>query len=241
MFFVQQKAQPSIKNPPLDLVLAGDKTRNRAVKCRTEKGICHGYARTGIECMTILFDNYHHLPRHFRWTSSMLARVAMLLALISGLSGCGPKTQTSNNEPSVSFTEDELDLIRTLSPLPPMAPDPTNRFADLPAAAQFGQRLFYEPRLSADGSIACGSCHAFKRGFGDGGTLARGLGPLTRHSMALWNVAYHDWLFWDGRADTLWSVSPACRLASRTSPRCAVTPTNAQAAAVSASTGSGRG
>ena len=34
--------------------------------------------------------------------------------------------------------------------------------------------------------------------------MARGLGPLTRHSIAIWNVAYSDWFFWDGRVDTLW-------------------------------------
>ena len=126
-----------------------------------------------------------------------------LLMIIASLPGCRPAT-TLPAEIAVSFSDDELATIHTLSPLPPLPPDPTNRFADDPQAARFGQRLFYEPRLSADGSIACASCHAFAKGFGDGGTLARGLGPLTRHSMAIWNVAYNDWFFWDGRVDTLW-------------------------------------
>ena len=114
------------------------------------------------------------------------------------------ETKDSGVKTAVSFTTDELATIHTLSPLPPLAPDPTNRYADNPAAARLGHRLFYEPRLSADGSIACASCHAYTKGFGEGGTLARGLGPLTRHSIAIWNVAYSDWFFWDGRVDTLW-------------------------------------
>lgn len=139
--------------------------------------------------------------------SKRISRALVLFVAVTGLAGCGPaapEAETSRMDSRVSFTDDELAVIRTLSPLPPLPPDPTNRYADDPAAARLGHRLFYEPRLSADGSIACASCHAYKRGFGDGGTLARGLGPLTRHSMAIWNVAYNEWFFWDGRVDTLW-------------------------------------
>ena len=133
-------------------------------------------------------------------------RAIALLAAVASLPGCrpAPEAETPRIETAVPFTDDELAAIHTLSPLPPLAPDPSNRYADDPSAARFGQRVFYEPRFSADGSIACASCHAYAKGFGDGGTLARGLGPLTRHSMALWNVAYSDWFFWDGRVDTLW-------------------------------------
>ncbi len=142
----------------------------------------------------------------FHFHRQRLGAIA-LLAAVASLPGCRPAAQeveTPRTETAVIFTDDELVAIHTLSPLPPLAPDPTNRYADDPSAARFGQRVFYDPRFSADGSIACASCHAYAKGFGEGGTLARGLGPLTRHAMALWNVAYSDWFFWDGRVDTLW-------------------------------------
>jgi cytochrome c peroxidase len=41
-------------------------------------------------------------------------------------------------------------LLQGLSPdaLPAAPPDPTNRYADVPAAAAFGQKLFYDPSFS---------------------------------------------------------------------------------------------
>lgn len=165
-------------------------------------GVVGGWClRSFLESWRVASPGESHAKRY--GISAMGLFLAMvMLAFVASLAGCSSKAPEVQS--SVSFTDEELAVIHTLSPLPPLAADPTNRYADDPSAARFGQRVFYEPRLSADGSIACASCHAYAKGFGDGGTLARGLGPLTRHSVALWNVAYSDWFFWDGRVDTLW-------------------------------------
>jgi cytochrome c peroxidase len=103
------------------------------------------------------------------------------------------------------WSERELAKIATHSPLPAPPPDPTNRFADDPRAAALGQRLFFDPRFSAGGKLACSSCHDPALGFADGKPTFEGLAKGERHSPSLWNVAYQRWLFWDGRADSLWA------------------------------------
>jgi cytochrome c peroxidase len=91
------------------------------------------------------------------------------------------------------------------SPLPPPPVDPTNRVADDPDAMRLGWALFYDARLSKDGSTSCATCHDPARAFADGKAIARGLSDGTRNTPSLYNVAHQRWLFWDGRADTTWS------------------------------------
>lgn len=98
----------------------------------------------------------------------------------------------------------EVALALEFSPLPPPPADPTNSWADDPAAARLGRSLFFDPRLSGPGTVSCSTCHLPDQGWGDGRALAHGVADHTRHSMTLWNVAYNRWFFWDGRKDTLW-------------------------------------
>ncbi len=84
-------------------------------------------------------------------------------------------------------------------------PEPTNRFADDPRAAQLGRALFYDPRLSRSGELSCASCHLPELAFSDGKRVAEGTGLGQRNTPSLWNAAHQRWYFWDGRADTLWS------------------------------------
>lgn len=113
----------------------------------------------------------------------------------------GPRVLTGN----VAFTPDELDLVLTLSPLPPAPGDPTNAYDDDPDAAALGHAVFYDERFSGTGDVSCATCHVPGRGWSDGKQLAEANGRLERHTQSLWNVAYNRWFFWDGRADSLWS------------------------------------
>ena len=65
-----------------------------------------------------------------------------------------------------------------------------------------GRRLFFDKRLSRDGTLACGSCHDPKRAFSDGRAVARGINGAegTRNSPALINRGYGRSFFWDGVA-----------------------------------------
>lgn len=85
-------------------------------------------------------------------------------------------------------------------PLPAWAPPPVVP-ADNPMTAEkvaLGRHLFYDPRLSADGRMACATCHEQARAFTDGKALATGVtGQMgSRSAMALVNVAYLPVLTW---------------------------------------------
>lgn len=93
----------------------------------------------------------------------------------------------------------------SLSALPDLPPDPSNRVADDPAAARLGEALFHDPRLSGSGRIACASCHLPDRQFQDDARPGETVGRTVRRTMPLAGAARNDWFFWDGRADSQWA------------------------------------
>ena len=74
-----------------------------------------------------------------------------------------------------------------------------------PQQIDLGRYLFFDPVLSADGTISCASCHDPEMGFSDGKAVGVGIHQqkLKRASPGLWNVAYLKKLFWDARAGSL--------------------------------------
>lgn len=71
---------------------------------------------------------------------------------------------------------------------------------------ELGRRLFYDQRLSIDGSMSCASCHLQDMNFTDQLAVSPGVRGFTgrRSAMALVNVGlYNQGLFWDGRSKTL--------------------------------------
>jgi cytochrome c peroxidase len=73
------------------------------------------------------------------------------------------------------------------------------------AKKELGKLLFYDPRLSVSGQIACASCHDPQLGWGDGKRIAFGHDRKTgaRNAMTIFNTAFYSQLFWDGRAKSL--------------------------------------
>lgn len=68
-----------------------------------------------------------------------------------------------------------------------------------------GRTLFFDRRLSGDGTMSCASCHIPEQGFADGQAIALSY-PTTRNwrnSQTLVNVAYQKLLFHDGRSGSL--------------------------------------
>ena len=70
---------------------------------------------------------------------------------------------------------------------------------------ELGRRLFFDPLLSADGTVACASCHQPELAFAD--TVAFSAGVAGRHAVrntpSLFNRAYGKAMFFDARARTL--------------------------------------
>lgn len=88
----------------------------------------------------------------------------------------GTKSAAQSANDSDIFSPADRALIETLSPLPELPNDATNKYRDSAAAALLGQKLFFEPRLSGPiqtgspqegqlgaigdtGKIACRNCH----------------------------------------------------------------------------------
>ena len=74
-----------------------------------------------------------------------------------------------------------------------------------PEKVALGRQLFFDERLSIDGSKSCYSCHVCEHGLTDGLPKAIGAGnkQLPRSSPTLWNIGYHKQFYWDGRSDSL--------------------------------------
>jgi len=83
--------------------------------------------------------------------------------------------------------------------LPPIRDGFTARQIDL------GRYLFFDPVLSANGTVACASCHNPDKGFADGRARSIGLDgtEIARNAPSLWNVGFLGRFFWDGRAHSL--------------------------------------
>jgi cytochrome c peroxidase len=68
-----------------------------------------------------------------------------------------------------------------------------------------GKKLFFDRRLSGDGTMSCVTCHMPELGFSDGQAISLSY-PTTsnwRNSPTLINVAFSKFMFHDGRAETL--------------------------------------
>jgi cytochrome c peroxidase len=74
-----------------------------------------------------------------------------------------------------------------------------------PAKADLGRYLYFDKRLSSDGTVACATCHDPSHGFTDGAPVSTGIRGQrgNRSAPTVINRAYSLAQFWDGRAATL--------------------------------------
>lgn len=74
-----------------------------------------------------------------------------------------------------------------------------------PESVALGKKLFFEGRLSSDGTVACATCHDPEKGFTDHLPTSKGVGGKTgkRNSPTVLNAMFYESQFWDGRAPSL--------------------------------------
>jgi cytochrome c peroxidase len=102
-----------------------------------------------------------------------------------------------------AFTPEIQPLPAQLTTYEPMSIPADNPLT--PEKVALGRQLFFDERLSIDGSKSCYSCHVCEHGLTDG--LPKAIGPgnkqLPRSSPTLWNIGYHHQFYWDGRSGSL--------------------------------------
>ncbi len=116
---------------------------------------------------------------------------ALLLAAL-GLLLLGSPQRTLSQESNLA-----------LGQLPSVPVPPHN--LQFQAKVELGKLLFFDPRLSKDGSVSCASCHVPSNGFSDPRQFSLGVGGKQggRNAPPAMNAAYNHLQFWDGRAGSL--------------------------------------
>ncbi len=137
----------------------------------------------------------------------------------------GTAAKLKKNIPSAFQLQRITELVEeesVVAPKPIDMPDAFTPYAfkmsrnfpmpDLPAdnplieeRVELGKALFFDTRLSSNYQVACASCHQPGHAFSDSRTKSRGVGvnPTRRHSMPLFNLAWKNEFFWDGRVKSL--------------------------------------
>ncbi|MDW3094991.1 MAG: cytochrome c peroxidase [Gammaproteobacteria bacterium] len=105
------------------------------------------------------------------------------------------------------WTKYELSILQSLSlsALPSLPDSASNRFADLPQAKSFGEKLFFDERLSGNGDTSCATCHQPDKYFTDGLPHINSKNTAGRNTPTIVGSGWLRWFYWDGRRDSLWA------------------------------------
>jgi cytochrome c peroxidase len=88
--------------------------------------------------------------------------------------------------------------------LPDEAPAPADN-PTTPEKVALGKMLYFDPRLSSNGTVSCFTCHNVMEGGDDHRPTSIGVHGQAggRNAPTVWNAAFLSAQFWDGRAATL--------------------------------------
>jgi cytochrome c peroxidase len=164
----------------------------------------------------------------------MPTKALISLGLLACLCAASARGQKHPSQPPDSqvFSAEEWVIVKTLSPLPALPVDTTNKYRDSPAAALLGQKLFFDPRLSGPiqagtpkegqlgavgeaGKIACRNCHMPESKWlfdtrSNPNATALGSQWMTRNASSVVNTVFYvhrsgaHWRENDGYADSEW-------------------------------------
>lgn len=128
--------------------------------------------------------------------------------------GGGSPTSGVSDELALLCAEDlkisagECEQLAGLALPDELPPAAGNRYADNEDAARLGFRVFYDPRISNIKDVRCATCHQPELYFADREPVPEVVPghPGLRNSPSILTAAWmQPYVFWDGRADSLWS------------------------------------
>jgi cytochrome c peroxidase len=165
-------------------------------------------------------------PRSPSRSCSAFSALASLLAGLL-LASCGSALCDTDG---CFFTKEEWQRLESLTNLPDPPLDRSNKYSGDPAAARFGQQLYFDPRFSGNANlldstgrlqpyarapkgepidVSCASCHDPALGGIDRtstpNNVSIGAGWYDVNSQPTKNAAYYDLVYWNMRVDSLWA------------------------------------
>ncbi|MGO9452975.1 MAG: cytochrome-c peroxidase [Candidatus Binataceae bacterium] len=134
--------------------------------------------------------------------------IILIAVLLLALGGPSQTTQNAGKAPPIppagrlgaprSLEQVGLPIDATRAAVPADNPQ-------TPEKIELGEKLFFDGRLSADGTVACSTCHDPAHAFTDAREVSIGIKgrPGQRNAPTILNALYNVAQFWDGRAKTL--------------------------------------
>jgi len=133
-----------------------------------------------------------------------LATATAAMVLVVGCAGEAQKTPAPAGPQGESLRSGDYSMVLPLGLQADSAYVPENNPLT-EKKIELGRKLYYDPRLSKDGTISCATCHAPEKGFSDGRPNSAGIGGQTgsRNAPTVMNRLFSKEQFWDGRAADL--------------------------------------
>jgi cytochrome c peroxidase len=135
------------------------------------------------------------------------AAIILALALAGSLTAFADRLAAENPGPAQPFPGfvilDGMG-VPDIVPLPAAVPVPATNL-NYQAKIELGKQLYFDGRLSKNGQVSCAFCHNPFTGFADPRQTSIGVdgGVGGRQAPTVYNSAFNDTQFWDGRAGSL--------------------------------------
>jgi cytochrome c peroxidase len=147
------------------------------------------------------------------WSSRRMALFGLAIAACGALAVAAESETAPHGALAMQQQQQRLDQLVTGFTSPPSGIDPV-AWATIyvpagnePTAERIalGRKLYFDTRLSKDGTLACATCHDVSRGFTDRRSVSEGIGDHLgkRSAPTTMNAALLQSQFWDGRAPSL--------------------------------------
>jgi cytochrome c peroxidase len=128
-----------------------------------------------------------------------------LAACTATASGSASATVDTGCDLDPAVSRADCDALHTMALPAALPPAVGNAKADDAAAAALGFNVFFDARFSSSSNVRCATCHLPEDHFADAKPVSMGLETISRNSPTVLNASRMGVVFWDGRADSVWS------------------------------------
>lgn len=169
------------------IILKKDETLHKSFKEQVNQSIAYIERSPDFES----FDRFTFIKDHLNAVTANWVEIRKASCLWDGSNDF-----PFNFDAPTFFEENSFNLTYFIPPV--------NRNFNAEQVA-LGEKLFFDPKLSRSNTMSCATCHNPKKAYADGliANLDNTGNPLGRNTPTLFNVAYQQAFFWDGRSENL--------------------------------------